>query len=89
MVWSAPCADEFPECPAGVCALLSPVGKGPDGWGFVTVLLVLCFGLMACGILVPRPGMEPTSLALEGKVLTLDCQGKPLFGCVGLTTGTG
>ena len=54
------------------------------------VLLHYClfYGLMACGILFPRPGMEPTSLALEGKVVMLDCQGKSLFGHVGLTTGT-
>ena len=28
------------------------------------------FGQEACGILAPRPGIEPTTPALEGKVLT-------------------
>ena len=40
---------------------------------FVTVLLLFMFwifGCKACGILTPQLGMEPTSLALEGKVLT-------------------
>ena len=33
-------------------------------------------GLEACGILVPRPGVEPTLPALEGKVLTIGPPGK-------------
>ena len=40
---------------------------------FVTTLLlfyVLVFGLKACGILAPHPGMEPAPPALEGKALT-------------------
>ena len=32
---------------------------------------------MACGILVPRPGIEPTSPALEGGFLTTGPPGKP------------
>ena len=28
------------------------------------------FGREACGILAPRPGIEPAPLALEGEVLT-------------------
>ena len=40
---------------------------------FVTILLlfyVLIFGQEACGILAPRPGIEPTAPGLEGKVFT-------------------
>ena len=46
---------------------------------FVTVLLLFLFwifGFKACGILVPQPGIEPTSLVLEGKVLTIGPPGK-------------
>ena len=34
---------------------------------------------VACGILVPKLGVEPGSPALAGGVLTLDHQGIPLF----------
>ena len=34
----------------------------------------------ACGVLVPRPGIEPTSPALEGRFLSMDHQGSPLMG---------
>ena len=34
------------------------------------------FGPEARGILVPRPGIEPTLPALEGKVLTIGPPGK-------------
>ena len=34
------------------------------------------FGREACGILVPLPGIEPTSPALEGEVLTTGPPGK-------------
>ena len=50
---------------------------------FLTILL-LCFfmfwffGREACGILVPRPGIEPTPPALEGEVLTTGKPGKSL-----------
>ena len=37
-----------------------------------------CCDLEACGILVPFPGIEPTPLALEGKVLTTGLPGKSL-----------
>ncbi len=41
---------------------------------FVTLWLLFYvlffFAHEACGILVPRPGIEPTSPALEGEVLT-------------------
>ena len=40
---------------------------------FVTMLFLLCFlfcGHKTCGILAPRPGIEPAPPALEGKVLT-------------------
>ena len=33
---------------------------------------------MACGILVPQPGMEPMSPALEGRFLTTGPPGKSL-----------
>ena len=35
------------------------------------------FGPEACGILAPRPGIEPTSSALEGDVLTSGPPGSP------------
>ena len=34
------------------------------------------FGHVACGILVPQPGIEPTPPALEGGVLTTGPPGK-------------
>ena len=37
------------------------------------------FGHKACGILAPRPGIEPTPPALEGKFLTTGLPGKSLF----------
>ena len=46
---------------------------------FVTILLlfyVLVFGHEACGILAPRPGIEPTTPELEGKVSTTGPPGK-------------
>ena len=36
------------------------------------------FGQEACGILAPRPGIEPAPPALEGKVLTTGPPGKSL-----------
>ena len=45
----------------------------------VTLLLVLCFGVLARGILAPRPGIKPTPPALEGKVLTPGPPRKSLF----------
>ena len=36
------------------------------------------FGREACGILAPRPGIEPAPPALEGKVLTTGPPGKSL-----------
>ena len=36
------------------------------------------FGHEACGILAPRPRIEPTPLALKGKVLTTGPPGKSL-----------
>ena len=38
--------------------------------------LLLCVGLVACGILVPQPGIEPTSPALEGRFSTIGPPGK-------------
>ena len=46
---------------------------------FVTILLCFMFWPLvyeACGILVPQPGIEPTSPALEGEVLTTGPPGK-------------
>ena len=37
------------------------------------------FGLEACRILAPQPGIEPTLPALEGVVLTTGPLGKPLY----------
>ena len=46
----------------------------------VTILFlfffVLLFGWEACGVLGPQPGTEPTSLSLEGEVLTPRLPGK-------------
>ena len=36
------------------------------------------FGHEACGILAPRPRIEPTASALEGEVLTTGQTGKAL-----------
>ena len=36
------------------------------------------FGLEACGILAPWPGIKPAAPALEGKVLTTGLPGKSL-----------
>ena len=36
------------------------------------------FGLEACGILAPRPGIEPAPSALEGEVITTGPPGKSL-----------
>ena len=50
-------------------------------WIYYTIVSVLCFvyfGLEACGILVPRPGIEPTPPAQKGKVLTTGPPGKSL-----------
>ena len=47
---------------------------------FVTILLLSYmfwfFGLKACGILAPWPGVEPASPALEDEVLTTGPPGK-------------
>ena len=53
-------------------------------WICYNIPSVLCFGFFghkACGILAPRPGIEPTCPALEGEVLTTGPPGKslPLF----------
>ena len=48
---------------------------------FVTISLlfyVLVFGLEACEILVPQPGIQPAPPALEGKVLATGSPGKAL-----------
>ena len=43
---------------------------------FVTTLLL--FGCEACGILAPRPGIEPAPPALEGEASTIGLPGKSL-----------
>ena len=40
---------------------------------------VLVFGLEACGIIAPQPGIEPTPYALEGEILTTGPLGKSLY----------
>ena len=37
------------------------------------------FGLEACGILIPWPGIEPMPPTLEGEVLTSEPPGKSLL----------
>ena len=37
------------------------------------------FGREACGIIAPRPGIEPILSALEGEVLTTEQPGNPGF----------
>ena len=37
------------------------------------------FGVEACGILAPRPGIEPAPPALEGDILSTGPPGKSLF----------
>ena len=44
-----------------------------------------CFGWEVCRILASWPGMEPAPPALEGELLTLDCQESPqllVFNCM-------
>ena len=41
-------------------------------------MICVFFGLKACGILVPRPGIKSTSLALENEVLNTRLPGKSL-----------
>ena len=61
------------------CGLLSSCGTwAPEHVGSVVVVCGLSCPA-ACGILVPRPGIEPTSSALEGGVLTTGPPGKSLF----------
>ena len=75
------------------CLFVFDVGHFKSFIGSVTILLLFFvlffffFGCEACGILALRPGIERTSLSLEGGVLTLDRQGSPgslsfLFVCL-------
>ena len=62
------------------CGLLSSCGAGAlEHAGLVVAARRLsCF--TACGILVPQPGIKPTSPALEGRFLTTGPPGKsPVF----------
>ena len=45
---------------------------------FLSVIFFFFFGLEACGIWTPGPGIEPATPALEGKVLTTGPTGKSL-----------
>ena len=50
-------------------------------WICYNIASGLCFGVFgheACGILAPRPGIEPAPTALEGEVLTTGPPGKSL-----------
>ena len=51
---------------------------------FVTLLLLfyalVFFDPKACGILVPQPGIKPTTPALEGEALTTGPPGKAPIG---------
>ena len=54
-----------------------------DHFKFLLNLLQYCFfkrvlGCEVCGILAPQPGIEPTSSALKGEVLTTGLPGKSL-----------
>ena len=40
---------------------------------------VLFFGLQACRILAPQPGIEPLPTALKGEVLTIGHPGSPRY----------
>ena len=46
--------------------------------------MIWFFGHEACGILAPRPGIEPAPPALEGEVLTTGPPGKSLVICFSL-----
>ena len=47
---------------------------------FFHLFIYLYFGQVACGILVPRPGIKPVSPALEGIFFTTGSWGKsPIF----------
>ena len=49
-------------------------------YNIVSVVFMLCFfGHEACGILAPRPGIEPTVPALGGEVLTTGLLGESLY----------
>ena len=46
--------------------------------GHPTGSVIAAQGLSACGILVPHPGTEPTSPAMQGRFLTPGPSGKSL-----------
>ena len=58
------------------CGLSSCGAQAPERVGSVVVACGLCCPA-ACGILVPRPGIEPASPAWEGGFLTTGPPGKP------------
>ena len=67
------CEAQALECVGSVCAVCRLSGR--SSWAS----LVVVHGLScptACGILVPRPGIEPTSPALEGGFSTTGPPGK-------------
>ena len=62
-----------------VCGLLpSCDARAPECAGSVVVAARRLSCLTVCGILVPQPGIEPASRALEGRFLTTGPPGKSL-----------
>ena len=53
-------------------------GLDPARWplGLGTLFLVFSFGLVACGTLRPRPGIEPGCPTLQGRFSTTGPPGK-------------
>ena len=58
------------------CELSSCGAWATEGLGSVVVAWGLSYP-EACGILVPQPGIKPTSPALQGEFLTTGHQGSP------------
>ena len=71
-------ADSLPSEPPGKPIYLSTylylmwtIFKGFVEFVMILILFyVLVFGLEACGIVAPQPGIEPTPYALKGEILT-------------------
>ena len=84
------CAFIWWGCGVGSCSrwrwdLGCGAGFFPEPTGSVVVVHGLSCSL-AHGILVPRPGIEPASLALEGRFLTTGPPGESLLLCALLLT---
>ena len=50
--------------------------SGRERGSFILISLVLFFGCVVCGLLVPRPGIEPMTPAMEAWSLTIGPPGK-------------